>query len=91
MQERTINISFSIKENILLSIKESKKEFTDEILYLAALYFYRKKRLSLGKAAELAGYSRLEFIEKLQREKEHIFDYDEEEIDEVFDDAMKII
>ncbi|MCI5150520.1 MAG: UPF0175 family protein [Candidatus Electrothrix sp. MAN1_4] len=91
MQEKTINISFPIKENILLSIKESKKEFTDEILYLAALYFYRKKRLSLGKAAELAGYSRLDFIEKLQREKEHIFDYDEEEIDELFEDALKII
>lgn len=91
MQERTINISFPIKENILLSIKESKKEFTDEILYLAALYFYRKKRLSLGKSAELARYSRLEFIEKLQREKEHVFDYDEEEIDEIFDDALKII
>lgn len=91
MQERTINISFPIKENILLSIKESKKEFTNEILYLAALYFYRKGRLSLGKAAELAGYSRLEFIEKLQREKEHIFDYDDEEIDELFEDAMKII
>ncbi|WPD20921.1 MAG: UPF0175 family protein [Candidatus Electrothrix scaldis] len=91
MQERTINISFPIKENILLSIKESKKEFTDEILYLSALYFYRKKRLSLGKAAELAGYSRLGFIEKLQREKEHVFDYDEDEIDEIFEDALKII
>jgi predicted HTH domain antitoxin len=90
MQERTINISFPIKENILLSIKESKKEFTDEILYLSALYFYRKKRLSLGKAAELAGYRRLDFIEKLQREKEYVFDYDEDEIDEIFEDALKI-
>ena len=70
MQERTINISFSIS---------------------AALYFYRKKRLSLGKAAELAGYSRLQFIEKLQREKERIFDYDENEIDEIFEDALKIV
>jgi predicted HTH domain antitoxin len=90
MQERLVNISFPVKESILLSLKETKNEFTSEIMYLAALYFYRKKKLSLGKAAELAGYNRITFIEKLQREEEHIFDYDEEEIDEIFDDVMKI-
>jgi hypothetical protein len=31
MQERTVNISFSLKENILLSLKETK----NEILYLS--------------------------------------------------------
>ncbi|QTA79938.1 Uncharacterized protein dnl_22200 [Desulfonema limicola] len=45
MQERTINICFPVKENILLSIKKSKDDFTNEIKYLSALYFYRKKRL----------------------------------------------
>lgn len=75
----------------MLSIKGSKKEVSNEGLYLAVLYFHRKKRLSLGKAAELAGYSRLEFIEKLQREKKHIFDYDEDEINEIFEDALEIV
>ncbi|MBF0228372.1 MAG: UPF0175 family protein [Desulfamplus sp.] len=90
MQERTINICFPIKENILLSIKETKDEFINEIMYLSALHFYRKRRLSLGKAAELAGYKKNDFIEKLQKEKEYIFDYSEEEIDEIFEDAVKI-
>jgi len=90
MQERTINICFPIKENILLSLKETKNDFKNEIIYLSALYFYRKRRLSLGKAAELAGYNKIEFIEKLQREKEYIFDYNNEEIDEIFEDALKI-
>jgi len=90
MPERTINISFPIKENILLSLKGTKSEFTNEILYLSALHFYRKRKLSLGKAAELAGYKKIEFIEKLQRENEFIFDYTEEEIDEIFEDAVKI-
>ncbi|SLM30429.1 conserved hypothetical protein [Desulfamplus magnetovallimortis] len=85
MQERTVDISFPIKENILLSIKGTKDEFTNEVKYLSALYFYRKGRLSLGKAAELAGYTKIDFIEKLQKEKEHIFDYNEEEIDEIFE------
>ena len=90
MYERSINISFPVKENILLSVKETKKEFTKEILFLSALYFYRKRRLSLGKAAELAGYNKTKFIEKLQSEGEYIFDYNEDELDEIFNDA-KII
>ncbi|OQX07796.1 MAG: hypothetical protein BWK80_49045 [Desulfobacteraceae bacterium IS3] len=84
---RVINISFPIQENILLSVKETKEEFTKEILFLSALFFYRKRRLSLGKAAELAGYSKIEFIEKLQKEDEYIFDYNTEELDEIFEDA----
>jgi predicted HTH domain antitoxin len=52
--------------------------------------FYRKRKLSLGKAAELAGFSKMDFIEKLQQEKEYIFDYSENEMDEIFDDVNKI-
>ena len=91
MQERTVNISFPIKENIFLSIKETKDGFMHEVKFLSALYFYRKGRLSLGKAAELAGYNKVEFIEKLQKEKKYIFDYNEEEIDEIFNDVNNTI
>lgn len=87
---RIINISIPVKEDILLSIRETKDNFTKEILFLSALFFYRKRKLSLGKAAELAGYSRIEFIEKLQRENEAVFDYNEEELDEIFEDSKKI-
>ena len=90
MPERTVHISFPIKETILLSVKQTKAEFTNEILYLSALHFYRKRRLSLGKAAELAGYKKIEFIEKLQTQKEFIFDYTEDEMDEIFEDAVGI-
>lgn len=87
---RVINISFPVKEDILLSIRETKDNFTKEILFVSALFFYRKRKLSLGKAAELAGYSRIEFIEKLQRENEAVFDYNEQELDEIFEDSKKI-
>lgn len=87
---RIIHISFPVKEDILLSIRETKDNFTKEVLFLSALFFYRKRKLSLGKAAELAGYSRIEFIEKLQRENEAVFDYTEQEIDEIFEDSKKI-
>lgn len=90
MSERVINISFPVKENILLSLKESKDEFAKEILLLAALMLYRKGKLSLGKAAELAGYNKVDFIGKLQTEGEFIFDYTDEEIEEIYNDVEKI-
>lgn len=88
---KIIYISFPVKEDILLSIRETKDDFTKVVLFLSALSFYRKRKLSLGKAAELAGYNRIDFIEKLQRENEDIFDYNEQELDEIFEDSKKIL
>jgi predicted HTH domain antitoxin len=88
--ERSMNISFSVKEGILLSLKEETEEFTQNLRFLSALMLYRKKRLSLGKAAELAGFTKMDFIYKLQLEKEPIFDFDEQEMATVFADAAKL-
>ncbi len=90
MLEKSINISFSIKENLLLSLRESQEEFTQDLRFLSALMLYRKNRLSLGKAAELAGHSKLDFIEKLKLEKEPIFDYNADEMNEIFNDVNKL-
>jgi len=90
MLEKNMVISFSIKENILLSLKENTEEFTQNLRFLSALMLYRKNRLSLGKAAELAGYSKLDFIHKLQLEKEAIFNFNDQEINEIFNDVGKL-
>lgn len=87
MEEKVINISFPIKENILISLKETKDQFIKEMLFSTALILYRKRKLSLGKAAEFAGYSKIDFIEKLQQEKEYIFDYNDDEMNEIFSDS----
>jgi predicted HTH domain antitoxin len=90
MPERTINITFPVKENILLSLKENKDDFLKEILFSSALQLYRKKKLSLGKAAELAGFSKIEFIEKLNAEEEFVFDYNDDELNEIIEDANRM-
>jgi predicted HTH domain antitoxin len=90
MSEKTINISFPVNTGILNSLKETQAEFTKEVLFSTALLLYRKRKLSLGKAAELAGYSKVSFIKKLQNEKEFVFDYNEQEIDEIFEDVASI-
>lgn len=90
MIERTLNISFSVKEDILLSLKENTEEFTQNLRFLSALMLYRKNRLSLGKAAELAGFNKLDFIDKLKQENEPVFDYNAAEMDEIFADVNKL-
>lgn len=73
----------------LSSLDASKDDFTREVMFSTSLYLYRKRKLSLGKAAELAGYTRMDFIQKLQEDGEFIFDYTDAEIDEIFQDAQK--
>jgi predicted HTH domain antitoxin len=90
MLQKTMNISFSVQEDILLSLKENAEEFTQNLRFLSALMLYRKNRLSLGKAAELAGYNKLDFIDKLRLENEPIFDFNAQEIDDIFADALKL-
>ncbi len=85
-----MNVSFSVNDDILLSLKETAEEFTQDLRFLSALMWYRKNRLSLGKAAELAGYSKLDFIERMRLEREPIFDYGEAEMAEIFADADKL-
>ena len=89
MSEQIINISLPVKENILLSLKESEAEFASDILYFSALSFYRRGKLSLGKAAELARLDKIDFIRKIQEEIA-IFNYSDDEINEVFSDVDKI-
>ncbi len=81
------DINIQVDNSILFTLRESKKEFTRNLLFNNALILYRKNKLSLGKAAELSGYSRLGFIQKLQDEGEYIFDYDDETVDDLINKA----
>lgn len=85
-----MNISFSVNDDILFSLKENAQEFTQDVRFLSALMWYRKNKLSLGKAAELAGYSKLDFIERMNLERKAIFDYGEYEMSEIFADVAKL-
>lgn len=85
-----MNVSFTVADDIPFALKESAEEFTRDVRFLSALMWYRKNKLSLGKAAELAGYSKLEFIERMKLEGEAIFDYHDEEMAEVFEDVTSL-
>ncbi|WP_236848637.1 UPF0175 family protein [Candidatus Thiodictyon syntrophicum] len=90
IQRKAVNISFSVNDDILLSLKENAEEFTQDVRFLSALMWYRKDRLSLGKAAELAGYNKLDFIERMKLENEAIFDYRDDKMGEILADVAKL-
>jgi predicted HTH domain antitoxin len=60
-----MQLTINIPDNFLISVKEKQEDFIKTMLFNHALVLYRKNKLSLSNAAELAGYDRLTFIQKL--------------------------
>jgi predicted HTH domain antitoxin len=83
-----MQLTINIPDNFLISVKEKQEDFIKTMLFNHALMLYRKNKLSLGKAAELAGYDRLTFIQKLQLENESIYDYEPELINEMVNNSQ---
>src|SRR5215213_715122 len=59
----------NVPEAVLLAQKTDEASFAQELRMLAAVKLYELGRLSSGRAAELAGMSRVEFLLSLGRYK----------------------
>lgn len=73
----TETISFEIPQDLLASLKMGSADLGQSIRLLAAITYFQEKKLSLGKAAQLAGVNRLAFMDVLSQRGIVIFDYDE--------------
>jgi len=63
----TQQITIDIPEKILIAEKTDATTFGHEICILAAVKLYEMGRLSSGRAADLAGMSRVEFLMNLKK------------------------
>ena len=63
----TRQVLVNVPEKILLAEKTDEAAFGRELSTLAAVKLYELGRLSSGRAAELAGMSRVEFLMNLSR------------------------
>ncbi len=74
-------IVIDVPEKILLSEKTDEKAFAQEMRMLAAVKLYELGRLSSGRAAELAGMPRVEFLLSLGRYKVFPLEHELEELE----------
>ncbi len=62
-------VSIELPETVFSALRLSPKDFVNEMRIAAAVQWYAQQQISQGKAAEIAGLSRAEFIEELFRRK----------------------
>ncbi|HSN97802.1 MAG TPA: UPF0175 family protein [Candidatus Nanopelagicales bacterium] len=65
----TRQLVIDVPEKVLLAEKTDEVSFARELRMLAAVKLYELGRLSSGRAAELAGMPRVEFLANLGRYK----------------------
>jgi predicted HTH domain antitoxin len=81
----------NIDDSILFTLNESKENFVKNMVFYNAMVLYKKNKLSLGKAAQIAGMDKLDFIKRLGKEETAIFDYDDAQLEDIFEGADRIL
>jgi predicted HTH domain antitoxin len=87
MGMKTLEISYP--EDLPEAMGESPEAFEREIIFLVAAKLYELGRISSGRAAEMAGMSRVEFMEQLGRYRISIFNYPPEELEREIGEARE--
>ena len=74
-------VQIDVPDEVLVSLKESPESISHELSILAAVKLFELGKLSSGRAAQLAGMSRVEFLTQLGRYHVSVFDLSCEELD----------
>ena len=88
---RTLNINIPISEEVLFALKKDEKSLQEEARKILALQFFKERKLSLGKAAELADMDKDDFVILLGKNQIDIYQYTEHELEQEFDAIDKFV
>ena len=83
----------NLPEELYLSLSASgltKERIASESRKLLALKYFREKIITLGRASELSGRSKWDFIEYLSESDVPVVDYDQDELTREFKTAEKL-
>ena len=75
-------VTIDLPEQTIANLGGTPEEFAREMRLAAAIFWYSQSLISQGKAAEIAGLGRREFIEALGRAKVDAIQIDSEELKE---------
>lgn len=73
-------ITVNFPETVFSALRKTPDEFAQEMRIAAAVKWYELEQVSQGKAAEIAGLTRAEFIQALSRYQVSPFQYTEENL-----------
>jgi len=83
-------ISVSLDEKFLSFVAKKRKDIPEKLKELSILELYRRKEISSGKAAELLGMERFEFVRYASRLGIPFFDMSKEELEKDLEVAKRI-
>lgn len=86
---QTYTMTIDVPYDVFIHLHKSRADAARDIQRQAATHYYKTRRLSLGKAVEMAAMTRFEFIDYLRFNDEPIFDYTDDELAEIHEDAAK--
>ncbi|MGH9361629.1 MAG: UPF0175 family protein [Thermoanaerobaculia bacterium] len=69
-------MTIDLPEKVLSDLKASPEEVEKDVRLAVAIEWFRRGLLSQGRAAELAGVPRADFIDELARRKVEVFQVD---------------
>lgn len=85
-----VKIEVKFPEDILLTLRKSKQEMSKEIRKIVALQLFKERRISSGKAADLAGMCLSDFMDLTREHKIPWVEYTEEELRNEVTGAKKL-
>lgn len=75
----TTELLFSVPEDILYTLNETKHEFINNMKFFTAMELYKLRKLSMGKASELAGINKIDFMLEIGKYGIPVINYDPED------------
>jgi len=72
-------VTMDLPEEVFSALRRSPAEFAREMRLAAAMFWYSRGMIAQGKAAEVAGLNRAEFLKALARNEMDVFvvDFDD--------------
>lgn len=88
---KTLNINIPVSEEVLFVLKKDEKSLQEEARRILAIQFFKERKLSLGKAAELAGMDKDDFVVILGMNGIDIYQYTERELEQEFEAVDRFV